>query len=341
MNWKQHIPESKHAAIEKAFIGAFGTAHIDEIAPLSGGRSSAPVYKISVVGKPYVLRLVMQIDALRDPVRQFGCMNAAALEGIAPPVRYSNADDAVSIIDFIEHTPLSESFGSITKRMSRLAETIKSIHALPLFPRLVDFLDGVDGFIERFKASDILPEAATKAHFKAYAEVQRVYPRHQNDLVSSHNDLNPGNIICNEGRLWIIDWESAFANDRYVDLAVVNIFSGSGEVGEAACLQTYFGDELNDYHRARFFLMKQVCFMYYSMIFMHLVAVMRKADCVFIPEMETMRLKEFHTSLSAGEISMATPEEHLVYAKVLLNESLHEMKTPRFAESIRILGYSK
>jgi hypothetical protein len=52
----------------------------------------------------------MQIDPLNDPVRQFACMNIAADAGVAPPVRYANAEQALSIIDFIETVPLSEHF---------------------------------------------------------------------------------------------------------------------------------------------------------------------------------------------------------------------------------------
>ncbi len=337
LDWETLVPTTKVNTVRKAFEGAFGTTEIDDIAPLTSGRSSALVYKVAVKQKAYVMRLVMHIDELTDPVRQFVCLNAAARAGIAPPVRYTNADDAISIVDFIEHTPITARFTADKELFSELAASIKLIHALPLFPRLVGFLDGVDELLKRYKGLGLLPETATDEHFRYYAAVQRVYPRQDEDIVSSHNDLNPGNVLHNSGKIWIIDWETAFANDRYLDLAIVNTFFGSGERGEEALLETYFGESLNDYRRARFFLMQQVCFMYYAMIFLYLTSITRNSGSVLSASMETMRLREFHTKLGTGEIAMVCAEEYLLYAKVLLNESLLQMKTVRFQGAIRLM----
>ena len=55
-----------------------------------------------------------------------------------------------------------------------------------------------------------------------YAQLAAVYPLHDPDMVSSHNDLfKPDNILFDGQRVWLVDWEAAFLNDRYADLAVV------------------------------------------------------------------------------------------------------------------------
>lgn len=335
--WQAAVPASKHDAVVRALQSAFDTAEVDALEPLTGGRSSALVYKVTVNQQAFVLRLVMETDELRDPARHFTALKAAAAAGIAPPVRYTSAEDAVSIVDFIEHTPTSSGFASETELYQALAGQIKAIHALPLFPPLVNFVDGVDALIERFKDSAVLPEEATAEHFRFYDCVRRAYPRETTDLVSGHNDLNPTNILHQNGRLWIIDWEVAFANDQYLDLASVNVFFGAGERAEETLLTTYFGDTLSDYHRARFFLMQQVCFTYIAMLFMHLVSVMRGAGTVLNPSMETMRLREFFGLLRSGEVSVVSPDEHFTFAKVMLNESLEQMKTVRFQEALRVV----
>lgn len=107
-----------------------------------------------------------------------------------------------------------------TKLLLKLVETIRSIHSTRLFPKLVNYLDGIDGFIAEFKASGILPSSATEEHFRYYSQIQKVYPRYDTDLVSSHNDLTR-NILFDGKKVWVIDWEAAFQNDRYVDLAIV------------------------------------------------------------------------------------------------------------------------
>ena len=41
-------------------------------------------------------------------------------------------------------------------------------------------------------------------------------------MVSSHNDLfKPDNILFDGQRIWLVDWEAAFLNDPYADLAAV------------------------------------------------------------------------------------------------------------------------
>jgi hypothetical protein len=83
---------------------------------------------------------------------------------------------------------------------------------------MVNYLDAVDGFIRKFQAAKILPLSETEELFRQYARVASVYPRHDSDMVSSHNDLKPENILFDSNHIWLVDWEAAFLNDRYVDL---------------------------------------------------------------------------------------------------------------------------
>ncbi len=219
------LPEAKRPAVEHALRTVFGTTPIDGVELLAGGLSSALVYKLVVRNKTYVLRLMMQIDAFRDPARQFTCMGIAAEVGIAPRVHYSSVEDALSITDFIAGAPLRMHRVARTNLLGILVGMIQAVHAAPLFPTLVNFLDGVESFIELYRATGLLPDHATADHFSLYAEIRRVYPRDDHDLVSSHNDLNPNNILFDGRQAWVIDWEAAFRNDRYVDLATVANYS--------------------------------------------------------------------------------------------------------------------
>ena len=337
-HWKAVVPAVKHAAVARGFEGVFGDCPIEGIAALPGGLSSALVYKVTSMGRAFVLRLVVEMDAQPGQLRHFSCMNAASAAGIAPPVRYTNADDGVSIMDFIASTPMAAGFADEAELHRVLAVQIKAIHALPLFPPLVDLMDGVDDMMVRYRSWNLLPPAATAEHFELYAAVQSSYPRHLADLVSSHNDLNPGNLLYREGRIWVIDWEAAFANDRYADLAIVNLMFGAAERAEDVLLQTYFGAALTPYHRARFYLMQQIIFMYYAMILMQLVAQSRPDGADLNPSMETIGLRDFCLALHDGAIDLAAPATQLHYAKVLLNEMLLQMKSARFGEAIAVVA---
>ena len=47
-------------------------------------------------------------------------------------------------------------------------------------------------------------------------------------------------------RIWLVDWESAFLNDRYVDLAIVANFFVKDEAQEEAYLSAYFGEPVEN-----------------------------------------------------------------------------------------------
>lgn len=58
---------------------------------------------------------------------------------------------------------------------------------------------------------------------------------------------------------WLVDWQAAFVNDRYFDLAVAANFVVTSDGDECTCLEQYFGQRPDKFQRARFFLMLQWC----------------------------------------------------------------------------------
>jgi len=66
-------------------------------------------------------------------------------------------------------------------------------------------------------------------------------------MVSSHNDLKPENVLFDGERVWLVDWEAAFLNDRYHDLAMVANFVVNNSEEEEAYLGTYFWKAPSEY----------------------------------------------------------------------------------------------
>ena len=324
------LPPPRIAAVEKALQTIFGTTEIDAITQLAGGLSTALVYKIVVNGEPYVLRVMMHTDAFTDPVRLFACMKLAADTGIAPQIYYADVDDALTITAHVDAKPMHANFPIYDDLLTELAEMVKAIHATPLFPKLVNFMDGVDGFITQFQASQRLPTEATAEHFRLYAKIQQKYPRHDPNVVSSHNDLNYNNILFDGTKFWIIDWEAAFQNDRYVDLA--NIANGfvNNEAQEETYLRVYFGDALDETKRARFFLMQQTCHFFYAMVMLQMVDARTPKGVLFDAKMQTPSYADFRQLIGTGQVQLSTNEGQLLFAKVMLNEALRKMQSQRF-----------
>jgi hypothetical protein len=134
-----------------------------------------------------------------------------------------------------------------------------------------------------------------------------------------------------------VDWEAAFWNDRYVDLAVVANFAVNSEADEQAYLQRYFGEAAGEYRRARFFLMRQVAHTFYAMVFLSLAAAAGKAVDTRV---EAPDFRGFHRRMLASEVSLADADTKLQYGLVHLKQIQENVRTPRFQEALQIVSAS-
>ena len=65
------------------------------------------------------------------------------------------------------------------------------------------------------------PRACSIATPRGFERVRAAYPWQPDTFVSGHNDPNQFNVLYDGDRLWLIDWETAYRNDPYVDLATL------------------------------------------------------------------------------------------------------------------------
>jgi fructose-specific component phosphotransferase system IIB-like protein len=320
------IPEAKQPAVTHALQAAFGVNEYEDIRLLSGGLSSALACKMVVKGKPYLLKILRK-EMIGDPRHEFDCMQAGAEAGIAPHIWYANVEDRLLITDFVEAQPFPEDM------LPLIVPTLRTLHALPRFPSPMvgNYLDAANGFARRFQAAKLLPDSATEEVFRRYAGLIKVYPRNDSDLVSSHNDLKPQNMRFDGKRLWLVDWEAAFLNDRYVDLAVVANFFVKDEAQEDEYLAAYFGEPAGEYRRARFYLMRQVLSMFYATL---LLMEASRAGLSIDADMQVPDFREYHQDLISGKIDMLTAEAKWQYGMLHLREALRNMRTARFEEAL-------
>lgn len=330
------IPEAKQSAVKNALHAAFGVDEYEDIRPLTGGLSSAFAFKIVVKKNPYLLKILRK-EVISDPANEFACQQAGAEAGIAPRVRYASVEDRILITDYVEARPFPDDMAL------RIAATIRRLHSLPRFPgpKMGSYLNGMDGLVRRFQASRLLPESATEEVFRRYDEVLRVYPRDDASQVSSHNDLKPQNIRFDGEHVWLVDWESAFLNDEYVDLGIAANFFVEDDAQEERYLEAYFGEPAggrsgrSEYRRARFHLMRQAISIFYAAL---LFLEAARAGLSIDAEMDVPDFREYHRELIADRIDMLTAKAKAEYGMVHLREALRNMRTPRFAKALARVG---
>jgi len=310
--------------VTRALQAAFGVNEYEDIRLLTGGLSSALAFKIVVRNNPYLMN-ILRTEVISNPAHEFACQQTAVEAGIAPRIWYANVEERILITDFVEAKPLPDDIVPL------IVPTLRKLHALPHFPKVVNYFDTIDGFIRRFQAAKILPESATGELFRRYANVQKVYPRHATDLVASHNDLKPQNILFDGNRIWLVDWESAFLNDEYVDLAIVANFFVKDEAQEEVYLRAYFAEPASEYRLARFYLVRQAVSMFYATL---LLQEASRAGLTIDVDMPTPDFREFHQDLITDKVDIANAEAKLQYGMIHLREALRNMRTPRFEEAV-------
>lgn len=325
------IPESEHDAVKRALACVFAASPIDDISLLTGGLSTARVFRIVVRGKAYLLRLVMPgATAGSDPARQFACMRIAADAGIAPRVLYASVDDQLLLTDFVERKPYPDDAAV------RMAGTLRRLHSLQGFPTVLTYLDVMDGLVRRFRAASVLPERVLADFFRGYDEVSRVYPRDR-DLVACHNDLKSDNILFDGTRMWLVDWEAAFLNDRYADLAWASTFFVHDDATESAYLSAYFDGPVDEYARARFYLMRQLLHVFAVSLVLPAAA---RAGVPIDVDAELPDFHEFHRRWIQRRITLESMPERRDYALVHLRQTLGEMQSERFEAALAAVASS-
>jgi aminoglycoside phosphotransferase (APT) family kinase protein len=274
------IPQEKSAAVTRGLHEAFGVTAFEDIRDFTERPGSNRAFRLVVRGSAYLLRINTRPG---DMTRHFTCLQTAAEAGLAPRVWYTSIEDRISITDFVETVPLSA-----RDALVRIPAALQTLHALPPFPAapfnttctfLLNQAPARDGFLQQFRASSILPENETEELLACYEQVATVYSQLDSDMTPSHNDLfKPDNILFDGHRLWLVDWEAAFQNDRYADLAVVANMIVTNEPEERVYLQEYFGAPPDEYQSVRFYLMKQLARLFYAMAFLTLGSSGQRID---------------------------------------------------------------
>jgi aminoglycoside phosphotransferase (APT) family kinase protein len=329
------FPPARQAAVERALMAAFGTTELDGAVALSGGLSGAGVWRIRVGGVAYVLRIEGPANAFGDPARAYACMRTAASACLAPRIHHADAADGVAITDHLAPHSLTLDYpGAGRELIVELAQAVRVLHEQPQFPPLIDYLEGLESLAARFREAQILEAAATEELFERFDALRGAYRTAPGDLVSSHNDLNPGNIVYDGTRLWLVDWEAAFLADRYVDLATVAGWFVRDAEGEATLLATYFRRAPEPAERARFQVMRQVNHLFTGLVFLIGAAAEGGGEPLEPRTLEAPPLASLHARLRTGEFAILARENRITYGKARLSAALQGLRSAAFAEAL-------
>lgn len=329
------ISEDRRDAAAAAIAHVAGDAVLTEVTPIMGG-VSALTYRIEADGRAYALRLDGPNFGIRDTARSYVCLRLAAEAGIAPPLRYADADTRIAVMDFIEPRPFAGYPGGPAALAGDLGRLVGRLQQVADFPVHVDYpvlLEQLLGFI---RGSGLFAPGLLDPHAEALQRLSAAYPWNEGGAVASHNDPNPRNIIFDGVRLWLVDWETSFRNDAMVDLAIV-----IGELAptpelETALMTGWLGGPPDARHRARLTLMRPLTRLYYAGLLLSISAVHppETTDA----DLTAMTGAEFGEALATARLKLGMPELTYALGKMTLANFLDGARGPTAEAAIAELA---
>ena len=265
------VPAEHRGKVATTLATAFGPKGFTDLIALNGGASGALLYRVTVHGREYVVRLEARRSPLRNP-HQYVCMQTASDAGIAPPLRFLDADAGISVMDSIARRPLASYPGGTLALTRELGRLIRRLQKTSVFPQLRDYPVMLERLLGVLRTPGFFAPGLLDTHAAAFDKIREAYPWDASAYVSAHNDPNPQNILFDGERLWLIDWETAYANDALTDVAILaDSFAPTLEL-EESLLSSWLGAKPDRATRARLQLMRQLTRLYYGGLILSMFA---------------------------------------------------------------------
>jgi hypothetical protein len=323
------IPQDWQEPARTALSEAFGRTPVTALERMRPGASGALIYRIEAGGRAYLLRLEATRDLFRDPQRGYVCMRTAAEADVAPPLLHADPSSGVAILAFVESRPLSEFPGGPLALARALGALVRRLQATPAFPAFAAYPVLLERMLMHLRASELFAPGLLDAHAESFERIRDAYPWASAAHVSSHNDPNPGNLLFDGERLWLIDWETAFRNDRMADLAIVAEWFATAPGLEDALLEGSCGHRPDRTLRACLHLMIPLTRLYYACILLGM-SIGRHATETGLdaPTKEELRI-----AAQRGELVIGAPETLHVLGKRCLRDFLDAARAPALEEA--------
>jgi hypothetical protein len=263
-------------------------------------------------------------------------MQAAADAGIAPPVHHADPAAGVAIVDFVQQRPLSEYSGGATRLVRDLGDLVARLQAIPAFPPVRGYPAVVGQLFDQLLASGMFAPGLLDRHRDGLERICQACPWDGEALVSSHNDLNPTNILFDGERLWLIDWETAFRNDPLVDVATLTIFLAAAPELEAVLLRSWLGRDPDRRLRARLAVVRQLVRLFFGCAASlnaanTLTAIMPATD------LSAPTRAQFEEAVAQGRILVGSPEGQRKVGTIALASFLATLAAPGFDEALAVV----
>jgi aminoglycoside phosphotransferase (APT) family kinase protein len=294
---------------------------VREIVPISVGLSGAGVYAVSAESGEYVLRIIPSHET-ESWTRQITVMRLASEHGIAPSLALVDDQRKVTVSTRIVGPP----FGAVLldpaardRAIASLVEQLAKLHALP-----ADSLgpsDPPEFALQLWRAQSVRPGFPRWAlpfadELHRCAEALARDPRR----VLSHNDLNPGNVVWDGTRVWLIDWSVSAIGHPYYDLATISMFLLLGDESALALLAAQEGAPPSEAQAETFRALRRTAAILCGLMFLKLTP----DDAMHAPDRpeDTQSLAQCYGRMRSGTFDLQSGAGQCAFGLALLRTAL-------------------
>ncbi|MEP6763789.1 MAG: phosphotransferase [Gemmatimonadaceae bacterium] len=273
-----------------------------EAKPLSMGMSGASVYDVTTERGSYVLRVAG--PHTQDWQRQMAVLRLVSDNAIAPRILFMDAAERATITEKVPGTGLIGAMSDPNTRgpaIMSLVDTVAKMHAIPASDIVAtDPLIVVRQLWNVQSVRPGFPEWANKIG-KTFGAIEAVLSTDERRVLS-HNDLNPGNVLWDGTRAWLIDFEASARIHPYYDLAGFTLFLSLPLESALGLLAKQEGSAITQEQAVVFECLRRVAAALYGMIFLSLVPDLQTVPVTALEETGT--LSDCYARHSSGQVPL-------------------------------------
>jgi len=294
---------------------------VENIEPITMGLSGAGVYAVSAARGAFVLRVQASNVAADAFAGQLRLLQRVATAGIAPAIVHVDQPARAVVSARVAGRPLGAALADPAQRPQAFASVIDSLRAL----HALDTTDVVTSDPVAY-ARGAWQSARARPGFPDWAALQPVIDGADAALardarrVVSHNDMNPGNILWDGTRAWLVDWEAAGLNHPHYDLAAFAMFLRLDDDSAFGLAARHDGAPLAEQARATFKALRRLAAGLCGLIFLRMVddLTIRPAPA----RADAPSLGDCYAAMRTGQFNLREPRDRASFGLALLAEAL-------------------
>lgn len=283
---------------------------------INTGLSGSSVYSVKTAEGDFILRIHRSQNT--DWSALVRLQNLASDNGITPKVSYMNEDEKVIVTDRVEGKTLGEALRNpedTTRIFSSIISNLKKLQSLPQ-----ENIQSVDAL--KF-AKEHWSKQSKLSHFPKWAlplkdsldALETILERDDRRVIC-HNDLNPGNILWDNTRAWLIDWEIGGLNHPYYDIATLATFLNLNSEVALSLLEAQENGALEVKQKEVFHAYHKLAAIIYGLIFLGMTDVVLEASFD-----ETPTLAKCYDLMSRGGMSLDSSKGQSMIGQAMLKKA--------------------